>query len=549
MALSNNAEMNRLVSRPFIIYSGTDLTGTATGDAEVRNYCALPYTSASRYQLDRPDHNNIFQFQRTINGVTEKAYCLDKFADGPYNDVPYESAPFETIFASATERQKQMLAWILANCYPAVSAQATFELTGTDYAASPVLDDNDAYAAVQVALWVLLGQIAPDEVNFLECSSTEQHPKSVRLRATVLRLLELAGEFADDTANPAPPVSANTAGCCTDNPIDCCNTGTIPTVSNKPYLVFKGCPDEVRTVCGRLLIGPFMLQSGFTGKPVITVEPICVCQEGFSASFMDFCGNKMDAPSIGDEFYIAVRTIKDYICFTVRASFTGTVTRVVTMNPTGTGQNYQPIGTTFEDVQVNLEASVCVCASVPRNTEKKSHSQTGISINNNNNNNNNNNSNTNSNSGLWHGGMYPWPNYIIMCPPPGWYPSWPSRPPYPPEPPYPPYPPKPPYPPEPPYPPYPPEPPYPPYPPKPPYPPYPPKPPYPPYPPYPPKPPCPPEPPCPPKPPCPPEPPCPPKPPCPPEPPCPPKPSCPLCPPCCPLKSECSCKNGHNAES
>ena len=37
MALSNNAEMNRLVSRPFIIYSGTDLTGTATGDAEVRN--------------------------------------------------------------------------------------------------------------------------------------------------------------------------------------------------------------------------------------------------------------------------------------------------------------------------------------------------------------------------------------------------------------------------------------------------------------------------------------------------------------------------------
>lgn len=76
MALSNNAETNRLVSRPFIIYSGTDLTGTATGDAEVRNYCALPYTSASRYQLDRPDHNNIFQFRRTINGVTEKAYCL-----------------------------------------------------------------------------------------------------------------------------------------------------------------------------------------------------------------------------------------------------------------------------------------------------------------------------------------------------------------------------------------------------------------------------------------------------------------------------------------
>ena len=49
-------------SRPFDIYSGTDLTGTATGNVNRENYCDLDSTSASRYRLNRDDHNNIFQF-------------------------------------------------------------------------------------------------------------------------------------------------------------------------------------------------------------------------------------------------------------------------------------------------------------------------------------------------------------------------------------------------------------------------------------------------------------------------------------------------------
>jgi TQXA domain-containing protein len=168
MNSTNSIKAVQAMSRPFVIYTDTDLTGTATGDPEVRSYCSLPSTSESRYRLDRPDHNQIFQFRLTQGGTTRYAYCLDKFADGPYNDVPYESAPFETIFPAATARQKQMLAWILANTFPAVTAGQTFQLTGTDAAASPVLDDNDAYAAVQIAIWVLLGQIAPSEVRFLD---------------------------------------------------------------------------------------------------------------------------------------------------------------------------------------------------------------------------------------------------------------------------------------------------------------------------------------------------------------------------------------------
>lgn len=490
-----NQQTVRIVSSPFTIYPGTDLTGTATGDPEVRNYCSLPSTTESRYHLDRPDHNNIFQFRLTQNGTTGFAYCLDKFADGPYGDIPYVSAPFESIFETATERQKQMLAWILANTFPTVSAAQTFALAGVDPTANPPLDDDDAYAAVQVALWVLLGQIAPDEVYFLDCTTDEAHPKSARMRAAVLRLLELAGEFADSAAVPAPPKAAN-QNCCKNTGIDCCNTGEIPSDVSVPYLVFSGCPNELRTVCGRLLIGPFRLQSGLTGQPSITIEPLCTCQDDFSAVFMDFCGNSIETPSIGDEFYLAVRTMKDYICFTLGASFTTDVTRVVTMKPESS-PNYQPIGTGLLNERVTVTAEICVCAAAGKVKEKSCRPGVSIQNNNTSNNNNNNNNNSNSNQG---GGMFPYPPCICGYPPCNGY--W-LRPPYFPEPPYPPYPP------------YPPELPYPPYPPYPPEPPYPPKPPYPP---------------CPPKPPCPPEPPCPPKPPC---PPCPPKPPCLPKPPCC----------------
>ena len=82
-------------SKPFIVYPGTDVSGTAGGNPSVESYCALDYTSASRYRLKRDDHNQIFQFFGNILGSENKhVYCLDKFADGPYNDVSYESRPF-----------------------------------------------------------------------------------------------------------------------------------------------------------------------------------------------------------------------------------------------------------------------------------------------------------------------------------------------------------------------------------------------------------------------------------------------------------------------
>jgi len=320
------------VTRPFTIYSGTDITGTATGNENVENYCDLPYTGASRYHLNRPDHNGIFQFFLTADGYDGLAFCLDKFRDGPYGDVPYQSNSFEALFPDATERQKNMLAWVIANLFPAVSSSETFSKLGVDAAATPVLDDNDAYAAVQVAIWVLLGQISPDEVYFMDCATGQPHPKSDRMRAAVLKILEMAGSFADTLASPTQPVAGTSCqSCCKSEFINCCNKGTLPADPREPYLIFNGCPDELRSVCGRLLIGPFRLNSSFTGTPTITIDPLCFCDGSFSASFMDFCGNPITTPGIGDEFYIALRVGKGSLCFQITASVSGTVTRVVTM--------------------------------------------------------------------------------------------------------------------------------------------------------------------------------------------------------------------------
>ena len=165
-----------------------------------------------------------------------------------------------------------MLAWVLANAYPSISADETFALAGVDPSATPALDNNDAYAVVQIAIWVLLGQISPNEVYFLDCSTGAVHPKSDRLRAAVMNLLEKAGSYSDTASQP--PIPANTSSgsssggtacsgnlsCGSRKLIECCNKGTVPSDTAVPYLIFQGCPDQVRCVCGRLLIGPWKLR-------------------------------------------------------------------------------------------------------------------------------------------------------------------------------------------------------------------------------------------------------------------------------------------------
>lgn len=119
-------------------------------------------------------------------------YCLDKFADGPYNDVPYESRPFETIFLLpriAKEHVRmdygQYLSGGQRRCHicPGLSCGSC--------RGSPWM----TMTPTPPSRWPCgtSGQISLDEVYFLDCGTGEPHPKSDRLRTAVLNLLRLAG--------------------------------------------------------------------------------------------------------------------------------------------------------------------------------------------------------------------------------------------------------------------------------------------------------------------------------------------------------------------
>ena len=69
---------------------------------------------------------------------------------------------------------------------------------------------------------MLLGQIAPDEVYFLDCTTGAPHPKSDRLRAAVLKLLELAGSYADAGTTGNSSIPAASSCTCRNELINCC---------------------------------------------------------------------------------------------------------------------------------------------------------------------------------------------------------------------------------------------------------------------------------------------------------------------------------------
>ena len=280
-----------------------------------------------------------------------------------YDDIPYESRPLESLLPSSDERKIKMLGWILANTFPSVSANQTFLKAEVDPMMNPVLDDNDAYAAVQLTLWVLLERISLDEVYLLDCKTGINHPKSARMRAAVIALLDLAKQYADVELSQSAVLTSSVASCCGSHAfLQCYNQSIFPTDSNEPYFVFQGGPNEVRTVCGRLLIGPFCIQSGLSGKPQIKLTPFCDDDEAYSWSFMDFCGNPMEDPSIGEKFYLALRIPGKFASFTLSASFSGMITRVIGLQPQSAADGYQSVGTAFEDESVTLTAELRICA-------------------------------------------------------------------------------------------------------------------------------------------------------------------------------------------
>jgi len=404
----------------YVIYEGTDLFSTidAMEGTLDNSFCVLPETANSRYKFNGPeDHDTFWPFLLTTGGQTLPTYCLDHTKHGAYGDIPFQSAPAEVAHPGITIAQKNEVAWVIANTYPAVSAADTFAMVGVDAGASPSLDENDAWAAVQLALWFLLGQIPTSYIAFMDCNDPSvTHVKNDRLAATTHTLIAMAQSHASVGALPtgtgfAAPQMTKAASCSTSgrcggsSDIVCCNPSTPPDDPSAPYILFEGCPDELRVVCGRLLIGPFKIVANVTGAPSISFTPFCSCDGDFTATFMDFCGNRIPTPGIGEEFYIALRDTCGPQCFTISVSIDVEQSLIVFWHDSSgdTGVDRQPFGTGWLKRTIHISSSICVCVQSPR-PEPEPPPPPGMNINNNNNNNSNssNNNNLNNNTSIRH---------------------------------------------------------------------------------------------------------------------------------------------------
>jgi hypothetical protein len=167
-------------------------------------------------------------------------------------------------------------------------------------------------------------------------------------------------------------------------------------------LFWTAIPNEVRIVCGRVLVGPFRLHStkGSVSAPRWEVRNTCGCNPDFPEydetsprcqsggdwyhtshcsnlfSFVDYCGNPIccdagsfesggrlpDEPCLDTDFYIAVKITGRYMCFTlcVEASYRQVV---VMMWP----NTKQAMGARCPNADITPEvACICVCVETPQ---------------------------------------------------------------------------------------------------------------------------------------------------------------------------------------
>jgi len=304
----------------------------------------------------------IAMFPASVNGEPANGLCIDHGMGAPVG--PYGNISIDQALNEQTPAVKRAVSFILANLPLLTSDDATefWSMLGLQNCYPGGLDGLDAWAVGRYVVYDLLGQL-PGGIANLEYNT----PKNDCLRAGGAALLSMALAFAGGTldcgdgglggGSTGSTGASSTCGCacggnytcgggscapdncpccdpcglrlgCQLGKVFCCNTSTPVTDQSGTYLVFAGCPNDIRECCGRVVLGPFRLQSSNAGTPDISLVPCNGCQ-GADIQLTDFCCNILAAPPrIGDEFYIAFRPPCTRYCFNLCASMMTTARAV-----------------------------------------------------------------------------------------------------------------------------------------------------------------------------------------------------------------------------
>jgi len=377
----------------------------------------------------------IAMFPASVNGAPAYGLCIDHGKGAPVG--PYGNISIDQALNDQTPSVKLAVSFVLANVplLPTDDASEFWEMLGLLDCYPGGLDGWDAWAVARYVVYHLLGQLSGG-LNGLVYNT----PKNDCLRAGGAALLSMALSYAGGTldcggvsggGSGGAGASAG-AGCCNcvcggnytcggcccppDNcrcsdpcglrmgcqigTVMCCNTSTPVTDRSSTYLVFVGCPNDIRECCGRVVLGPFKLQSSNGGTPDISLVPCNGCQ-GADIQLTDFCCNILSQPpAVGEEFYIAFRPPCTRYCFDLCATMQVTSRAVYFFRSQSLDIQRIAIPLGRDETAA---ACIHICIDITPETPPPPGPEPWwehILVNNNNNNNNNDSSNNANNSNL-----------------------------------------------------------------------------------------------------------------------------------------------------
>lgn len=311
------------------------------------------------------DEHNLWLYPFTYQGTNGYAYCLIRGVPAPQGPVGNVSAA--QAMPGVSEMIHRAVAWVIANAPapPGDDPEGTarfWNLLGINCGRG-----WDAYGVSQLAIWTLLGQIERNGFVFLPPGDQDC------LIVAYNRLIDIAIDYATGNLNCSGGGGAAGSGCggdggsggtgggsccgsgsscsssqacsstvipfgCQIGRIVCCNTSRRPANTTEPFLIFVGCPNDLREYCGRVLIGPFRLAASSGGTPTITLRP-CNCCTDVAFDIVDHCG-RPTTPEVCNEFYISFRPPSPNFCFELCAEIDVTITSVYFFRePGGLSQN------------------------------------------------------------------------------------------------------------------------------------------------------------------------------------------------------------------
>ncbi len=140
----------------------------------------------------------VLQFDTAQGSVSVLAYCLNSDLVGPISGDLYRLATFEEALPAITEFQRNQIQWLLRNSYPNISSAELFALAGIDQTTPPILNDLDAFAATQSAIWAPL--FPPGQtLTMVQCANTTLHPKSSKMVQLINYLINASITGANET--------------------------------------------------------------------------------------------------------------------------------------------------------------------------------------------------------------------------------------------------------------------------------------------------------------------------------------------------------------